>query len=245
MDNKRRAVKVLLAFFIILSVVAVIAYICLSRSNEIESIKNEMIQIAINNGLKDVSIEYLGKDSEYDFPFISVSSSNFDTLSPQEMFRVSDAFDDASTVVYVQSYMCNGDRYEVFSSTRSILKNGENIYDDFKNSDVYNSSNTRSSSSQNHDEVAVTDGLELGACWSLAMDTVKTKLKSPSSAKFPFSYNSDGVSITKSGNTYTVKAWVDADNSFGVCVRSNFTVTMEKSGYGSNAKFTSKSCIID
>lgn len=88
---------------------------------------------------------------------------------------------------------------------------------------------------------AVTDDDELGTCWALAEDVVKSKLKSPSSAKFPFSYADEDVSITKSGNTYTVKAWVEAENSFGAKPRSNFTVTMTKNG----SKFTEESCVID
>jgi hypothetical protein len=75
----------------------------------------------------------------------------------------------------------------------------------------------------------------------LAEDVVKSQLKSPSSAKFPFSYADEDVSITKSSNKYTVKSWVEAENSFGETLRSNFTVTMTKSGF----KFTVDSCIID
>ena len=85
---------------------------------------------------------------------------------------------------------------------------------------------------------------EKGACWALAEDVVKANLKSPSSAKFPFSYGSDGVSMTKSGNLYTVSAWVDAENSYGAELRSDFTVTMTKSGYGDDAQFTADSCDI-
>lgn len=85
----------------------------------------------------------------------------------------------------------------------------------------------------------------MATCWSLAKDVVKSQLKSPSSAKFPFSYADEDVSIMKSGNTYTVKAWVDAENSFGAKLRSDFTVTITKSGYGKSTVFTAETCIID
>lgn len=63
-----------------------------------------------------------------------------------------------------------------------------------------------------------------GALWALAEKAVKNELKSPSTAKFPSSYGSDGVSFGKSGDLYTVSAWVDAQNGFGATVRTNFTV---------------------
>lgn len=44
-----------------------------------------------------------------------------------------------------------------------------------------------------------------GALWALAKQSVKTELKSPSSANFPFSYASDGVSISQSGYIYGKK----------------------------------------
>lgn len=84
-------------------------------------------------------------------------------------------------------------------------------------------------SSQSSQSSAVSDD-EKNICWTLAKDTVKNNLKSPSSAKFPFSYGSEDVSITKSGSIYTVKSWVDADNSFGANIRSNFVVTISKNG---------------
>lgn len=117
------------------------------------------------------------------------------------------------------------------------------------NKPVYNkkarNNNTNTELPSSITETNVTNDDELGTCWALAKDVVKANLKSPSSAKFPFSYGSDGVSITNSGNIYTVQAWVDAENSFGANLRSNFIVTMEKSGSGKNAKFTSKSCVIE
>ena len=99
------------------------------------------------------------------------------------------------------------------------------INDDY----VYMKSDGSFTSTTSLSGTEVTDDEELGTCWSLAMDVVKSQLKSPSSAKFPFSYADEDVSITKLEDIYTVKAWVDAENSFGSTLRSNFTVTMKKS----------------
>lgn len=77
--------------------------------------------------------------------------------------------------------------------------------------------------------------------WTIAKDEVKSRLKSPRTAKFPFSSISDGVDITKAGDIVTVKSYVDAQNSFGAEIRSNFTVKIKLNG----TKYSIESCIID
>lgn len=70
-----------------------------------------------------------------------------------------------------------------------------------------------------------------------AQAVVKENLKSPSSAKFPWSFDdyvfsSGGSSSTHPGYTrYTIKSYVDADNAYGANLRENFSVTIDyKSG---------------
>ena len=53
------------------------------------------------------------------------------------------------------------------------------------------------------------------------LNIVKEKLKSPSTANFP-SYSTWNVS--KSGNTYSVSSYVDAENGFGAEIRTYFSV---------------------
>lgn len=60
--------------------------------------------------------------------------------------------------------------------------------------------------------------------WALAEKAVKNELKSPSTAKFPASYGSADVSFGQIGDMYTVSAWVEAENSLGATMRTNFTV---------------------
>lgn len=205
--------------------------------NEIVQTK-ELKQIAINNGLKNVSLSFGDKipipESEYVVQQITVESSNFDTLTFDEMYNVANAFD--SIVGFVFDFSCNGDRYKIYPLTRSIYKNGSEIHDDYLNSEIHNSTEY----SKSNTSFIVTNDLELAICWTVAIDSVKSNLKSPSSAQFPFSYGSNDVSITKLGNTYTVKSWVDATNSFNTKIRSNFVVTIEKNG----TNFVSESCII-
>ena len=77
--------------------------------------------------------------------------------------------------------------------------------------------------------------------WVLAKHEVESNLKSPSSAKFP-SMRSDEVRITEVGGKYIVKSYVDAENSFGASIRSNFTVTINKNSSG---KYFVESIFID
>ena len=55
---------------------------------------------------------------------------------------------------------------------------------------------------------------------AMAHEMVKAELKAPSTASFP--WDASAYTITKSGNQYTVKGYVDAQNSFGAKVRSTF-----------------------
>lgn len=51
---------------------------------------------------------------------------------------------------------------------------------------------------------------DLTLYWTIAQKEVKSRLKSPSTAKFPFAANSEGVTITKAGDIVTVNSYVDA-----------------------------------
>lgn len=62
--------------------------------------------------------------------------------------------------------------------------------------------------------------------WVCAQDYVERQLKSPGSAKF-CSYRDASVSYSSSTDKYTISGWVDAENSFGATLRSNFTVTLK------------------
>lgn len=63
---------------------------------------------------------------------------------------------------------------------------------------------------------------------------VNKKLKSPKSASYPWGYDQYDIK-EESGAThegykrYTVKSYVDADNSFGASIRTNFVVVLEVS----------------
>jgi hypothetical protein len=67
--------------------------------------------------------------------------------------------------------------------------------------------------------------------WVCAEEVVRENLKSPSSAEF---CTYPEASITDKGNNeYIIIGWVDADNSFGASIRTDFTVklTLTEKGY--------------
>jgi len=73
---------------------------------------------------------------------------------------------------------------------------------------------------------------------TIARKIVKNNLKSPSTAKF---CDTTDASISCSGNTWTVRGWVEAQNSFGAVIRNNFTV---KITFTSKDVYTIDSCSI-
>lgn len=78
---------------------------------------------------------------------------------------------------------------------------------------------------------------------TMAQELVKLELKSPSTASFPWSI--DEYTITKKGDQYTVKGYVDAMNGFGVKVRTKFETCFTYKLEGANYRATKVYTIID
>ena len=90
----------------------------------------------------------------------------------------------------------------------------------YKSSSSYSSSSSSSYISSDQEATAIT----------LAQELVKKELKSPSTAKFPWSFSE--YTVSRSGENWIVKGYVDAQNSFGAMIRSNFEACfkMKKQG---------------
>ena len=88
----------------------------------------------------------------------------------------------------------------------------------------YAGSGTTTSTSSYSTSISDDDKL---LCWLVTEEYVKSQLKSPSSAKFPSTYTSSDISYSRSGTTYTVRSYVDADNSYGANIRQYFTIQIE------------------
>lgn len=65
--------------------------------------------------------------------------------------------------------------------------------------------------------------------WTIAKEEVKKQLKSPSTAKFPLVYHSGDIMEIEQG-VFTVNSYVDAQNSFGATIRSEFMLIITKTG---------------
>lgn len=101
---------------------------------------------------------------------------------------------------------------------------------DYSSSD-FNSLNSSSSDYSSLSSSTTVSDDDKGILWECALDAVKQSLKAPSTAKFPFSYY-DATFNSLGNDMYEVKSWVDAQNSYGAMLRSNFTVSIKKISEG-------------
>lgn len=205
---------IILAITVILALVGIGVYI-----DSAMPISKQIKDIAEKNGLEDVSVRlsYALLDGWWN---VTVKCSNYDEVSNSKKYDIDEKLDKVRNV-NIKGYESGGATYTVYSYTRSIYKNGKEIDDDFYNSDSYKSlhNNKPSTSSGN----GYSPNREKDA-WVCAQDIVNSNLKAPATAKF-CSYTE--ATITHNGGSdYTVKGYVDAENSYGAKIRTYFTVTL-------------------
>ncbi|NTU68906.1 MAG: hypothetical protein HGB02_08515 [Chlorobiaceae bacterium] len=63
----------------------------------------------------------------------------------------------------------------------------------------------------------------------LSQGVAKDHLKAPSTAEFP-SMTDKNTLVAKSGHEYTIYSWVDAQNSFGAMIRTEYTCKVVQVG---------------
>lgn len=74
------------------------------------------------------------------------------------------------------------------------------------------------------------DSLKRNAIYA-ARDLMEQRLKSPSSASFQSTSEAQYQTFEENGKQlYVVTSYVDSENSFGAKIRTNFAITMSKSG---------------
>jgi hypothetical protein len=230
--TKRKKI-IAVGIIIICAVIIIVSMYIYNENQNRNKVINNCISVCKSYGLENIVVTLESKDKNYGWYFTDINSSNFSELTTSKMYDLDEELHKTGDV-FINEYTSNGDRYTIFRDDRQINKNSKLI------SGSYSSSSNSGAVSS----TVVTDDEELGAAWALAIKAVKSQLKSSSSAKFPSSYGSSDVSITNSGDTYTVKAWVEAENSLGGTEKRNFTVQMTKSGSGQNVKYTTSSCNI-
>ena len=81
-------------------------------------------------------------------------------------------------------------------------------------------------------------GIDEYDAWNAATDVVKDNLKAPSTAEF---CNKSDATITQKGDTWTIRGYVDAENSFGAKLRNDFTVVIT---FTNSTRYTINECTI-
>lgn len=120
---------------------------------------------------------------------------------------------------------------EEFNKFMDDMINNPNIYNKKPESEIVDNASSDLNSNQSSENYSnVNNNDERVFAWVVAEQEVKAILKNPKTSKFPFSASSKDVDIQKSGNTYIVKSYVDAENSFGAVIRNNFTIKFERDG---------------
>jgi len=113
-----------------------------AKKAEIEA---QVTSIAQSQGLEDVEVVVGNKWSDYDIYSVVVKCSNLHEFSERQLYSLGDAMD-RPVGIHVSSYRCNDDTYEIFPSTRSVYINGEQVHDDYWNSESHKSASSSSSS---------------------------------------------------------------------------------------------------
>jgi hypothetical protein len=74
----------------------------------------------------------------------------------------------------------------------------------------------------------VTKGGEETMAFIMCQKPVKSSLKSPSSAKFPYAHEQGVFSVHIGDGEYAVKGYVDSQNGFGAQIRTGWTCQIKE-----------------
>ena len=120
---------------IIILLVAVFSYIenCKDkqRAAEREECQNAIIASAEENGLQDVTV-VLSKNTEYDWHEANISCSNFGDFSPKKMIAIYNGIKTpkaGDTYVVLGTVTSGADRYSIYTSSNSVYRNHDCIYE--------------------------------------------------------------------------------------------------------------------
>lgn len=89
---------------------------------EKQRIIDQVISLSEQNGLENVEIEYIKKDSEYGWYDVSIKCSNFSNFSFEEMQNIENAIS-KEYKIFTESFISGGKKYVVFDD--SIYIDGE------------------------------------------------------------------------------------------------------------------------
>lgn len=205
----------------------------------------------------DIELHKLGEnESDMNEYRVSVHTNKFADLLNEDKFIVIREFSElefADECVKLNSdrpIYANNDRYtyhDFGEKGEDVYKNGESTYPvktykAFLNSNTSETNTTQSTATENYttntnkntNTDTNTDKYtrtptddEKAFAWVAAKKAVKDVLKAPSTAKFPFSYGQEYIMKSRD-NEFKIKSYVEAQNSFGAMVKTNFIVEIQK-----------------
>lgn len=242
-DNKGKIkVKHIVVSVSIMVIFAIIVYNVFASQKikrEKETAINTVSSIAQSYELENVSVALRSFSYDgYSWFYADVTCSNWGSFTPKEMLSEYQKMDSAVSNVNLRigkekwvslgNIYSDGDMYKIYSSSNSVYKNGDNIYDDWEHSSGHADAQKNNSKAKGSSDVLTNGdskdsyGHDKFDAFVIAEKAVKEKLKSPSTAQF---CTTTEATIGRNGNTWTVKGWVDAQNGLGATVRANFVVT--------------------
>lgn len=242
-NNKPKISKRVVGVILIFVIILFFRRDSISQSIEIRQAINEykdkVTSLFQQYNIDEVRVEVRLKEKDYISVYgTNVYSDEFANLSDEDKFNILEKFESMDLRSGVPAFIgateqiihSNNNQYTYFSmdGVRKISMNGKTIYS------VGTPFNTQSSSTSDTSDTTISYTLtptddEKGFAWAVAKREVKNILKSPSTAKFPFSYYNETIKKA-SGNKFQVKSYVEAQNSFGAMVKTNFIVEFEKTG---------------
>ena len=228
-------------FLVLISVLLLLLSLC-ACSTDAREAKYQIIALCEKRGLSDVSVTIspYQKSGNYKVCNVNVSCSDFDSLDFDMMYLLFYNIDSlhisGSNLIWTYYGISISSGGHTYTFKEGSSKTGESGYVYCDNKELYEVQYTVSTAKGSNESGSTSS--DSGArhsdseAWACTQDIVEGNLKSPSTAKF---CKVTDATITHDGDKYTVKGWVDAANSFGATVRTNFTVeyTATAKGYKS------------
>ena len=205
-----------------------------------EMVLDDVVSKCESYGLKNVSVEVSnnGHLNKYLLFYLTVISSNFNSLSYDEMFKLTEELEaidfplDDGDIVMLKDFRSYGSKWKVFTDSLTIYQNNIEVYNDYENSNAHQEVEKEEQDIQygNSFSTSVTDNSLKIDIWVCAQKIVKDSLKSPSTADF--CKVTEAEVYSNGGDDYTVVGYVDAQNDLGAVVRNDFVVTLTFTGSG-------------
>lgn len=220
----------------------------INRQIQVRNAANSITSIVEACGLSDVTVDLrrISNDGRTHWYYADVTCSNWGELKPSKMLQTYQEMENSvgSKVKVCKERVSLGniysgdDCYKVYTFDKSVYKNKDVIYKGYvpsTSSSKHGSSSTSGTTSNSNKD---SYGHTKGDAFAIAEKAVKGKLKSPSTAKF---CSMTEATIRCSGNTWVVRGWVDAQNSLGATIRTQFAVTFT---FASQNTYSPDSCVV-